>query len=184
MFSLTVPVNDRDHILGPLDAPVSVVLYGDYESPDCRNIHQAMEKILGPLLRKVRLVYRHFPLVKMHPYALRAAEAAEAAAAQGKFWEMHALLYQNPAHFKENDLHNHAKVIGLDLERFDAEMASSVYVWNILKDRDLSAINGISEVPTFFVNDRRWVMASSDLVPAVKDYAERSSTVCEPMASH
>ena len=185
MFSLTVPVNDRDHVIGAPYAPVTLVHYGDYESPDCRKIHQAIERIIRPLFRKVRLVYRHFPLVKLHPYALRAAEAAEAAAAQGRFWEMHTLLYQSSAHLKESDLHNHAKVIGLDLEKFDSEMANSVYVWQILKDRDLSVIHGISDVPTFFVNDRRWVMAGSDLIHAVKDFAERSSAAAEsPRASH
>ena len=110
--------------------------------------------MIRPLLRKVRLVYRHFPLVNVHPHALRAAEAAEAAAAQGKFWEMHTLLYLNPESLKDNDLHKYAKRLGLDLKRFDSEMAGGVYLREILKDRDLSIINGISGAPTFFVNDR------------------------------
>lgn len=185
MFSLTIPVDDRDHVIGAPYASVTLVLYGDYESPDCRKIDQAMERLIRPLFREVRLVYRHFPLVKLHSYALRAAEAAEAAAAQGRFWEMHTLLYQNPAHLKEHDLHNYAKLIGLDLDKFDSEMANSVYVWDILKHRDLSVSNGISDVPTFFVNDRRWVMAGSDLIYAVKNFAERSSAAAElPWASH
>jgi formate-nitrite transporter family protein len=177
MFSLTVPVNDRDHVIGAPDAPVTVVHYGDYESPDCRKMNQAIEKMIRPLFRKVRLVYRHFPQVKVRPHALRAAEAAEAAAAQGRFWEMHTLLYLNSASLKDNDLRQCAKRTGLDLERFDLEMARSVYVPQILKDRDLSIINGISDVPTFFVNDRRWTMTGLDLVHAVKDLAERSPTV-------
>jgi len=111
--------------------------------------------MIRPLFGKVRLVYRHFPLVKVHPHAPRAAEASEAAAVQGMFWEMHTLLYLNSASLKDNDLRQYAQKIGLDLERFDSEMASSVYVRQILKDRDLSIINGISDVPTFFVNDRR-----------------------------
>ena len=127
---------------------------------------------------------RVFPLVKVQPPALRAAEASEAAAVQGMFWEMHTLLYLNSASLKDNDLRQYAQKIGLDLERFDSEMASSVYVRQILKDRDLSIINGISDVPTFFVNERRWTMTGLDLVHAVKDLAERSSTVAEsPQAS-
>src|SRR5258705_322367 len=87
MNNLPVPVNERDHILGAPNAAVTVVQYGDYESPDCRKMHQAIERMIQPLLNTVRLVYRHFPVVKVHPHALRAAEAAEAAAAQDKFWE-------------------------------------------------------------------------------------------------
>ena len=138
-------------------------------------MHQAIEKMIRPLFAKVRFIYRHFPLVNVHPHALRAAEAAEAAAAQGKFWEMHALLYLNPESLKDHDLHGYAKKIGLDLERFDSEMARSVYVRQILKDRDLSVINGISGAPTVFVNDRLWAMTGLDLISAVKDLAERSA---------
>jgi protein-disulfide isomerase len=175
MISLAVPVNERDHVLGAPNAPVTVVQYGDYESPDCRKVHQAIERMIQPLLNKVRLVYRHFPVVDVHPHALRAAEAAEAAAAQDKFWEMHTLLYLNTESLKDNDLYEYAKKIALDLERFDSEMGSSVYVWQILKDRDLSITNGISGAPTFFVNDRLWAMIALDLVDAIKDYAERSA---------
>src|SRR4051794_14779520 len=90
---LAVPVNERDHARGPTNALVTVVNYGDYECPDCQKRHRAVEKMARELLDRVRLVQRHFPLDEVHPHALRAAEAAEAAAAQGKFWEMHRLLY-------------------------------------------------------------------------------------------
>ena len=175
MISLTVPVNERDHVIGAPNAAVTVVQYGDYESLNCRKMHHAIERMIQPLLNKARIVYRHFPLVNLHPHALRAAEAAEAAAAQGKFWEMHTLLYLNPESLKDIDLHKYAKKIGLDLERFDSEMARSIYVRQILKDRDLSLTNGISGAPTFFVNDRLWAMTGLDLVDAVKDLAERSA---------
>jgi formate-nitrite transporter family protein len=171
----TVTVTEWDHVIGAADAPVTVVEYGDYESLDCREIHQAIEKILRPLFKKVRLVYRHFPLINVHPHALRAAEAAEAAAAQGKFWEMHALLCLNPKSLKDNDLRGYAKKIGLDMERFDSEMASGVYVRQILKNRNLSMVNGVSGAPTFFVNDRLWAMKGLDLIGAVRDLAERST---------
>ena len=175
MISLTLPVNERDHVIGMPNSAVTLVEYGDYESLDCRKMHQATETIIRALLDKVRLVYRHLPLVKVHPHALRAAEAAEAAGAQGKFWEMHSLLYSNPGSLKDNDLHMHARTIGLDLERFEREMDRGVYAMLILRDRDLSVINGISSAPTFFVNDRLWVMTGLDLAAAVKDLAERSA---------
>src|SRR5262245_26264615 len=91
--TLGIPVNERDHVLGPIEASVTVVNYGDYQSPDCNRRHRQVQKVVDELTDRVRFVYRHFPLVKVHPYALRAAEAAEAAGAQGKFWEMHRLLY-------------------------------------------------------------------------------------------
>jgi protein-disulfide isomerase len=138
-------------------------------------MHHAIEKMIRPLLKRVLLVYRHFPLVDVHPHALRAAEAAEAAAAQGKFWEMHSLLYLNPENLKDNDLRTYAIKVRLDVERFDAEMAKGVYAAQILKDRDLSVINGISGTPTFFVNNRLWAMTGLDLLSAVKDLAERST---------
>jgi protein-disulfide isomerase len=175
MISLPVPVNEQDHVIGMPNSAVTVVEYGDYESLDCRKMHQATEKIIRALLDRVRLVYRHLPLVKVHPHALRGAEAAEAAAAQGKFWEMHSLLYLNPGRLKDNDLRAHAKSLRLDLERFEREMDRGVYAMQILRDRDLSVANGIQSAPTFFVNDRLWVMTGLDLAAAVKDLAERSA---------
>lgn len=171
----TVAVNDRDHVIGAPDAPVTVIEYGDYESLDCRNMHQAIDTIIRPMFRKVRLVYRHFPLISVHPHSLRAAEAAEAAAAQNKFWEMHVLLCSNPERLKDSDLSGYAKKIGLDLERFEFAMNQGVYVRQVLKDRDLGLATGISVAPTFFVNGRLWVMKGLDLVGAVKDLAERST---------
>src|SRR3977135_975115 len=93
---LAVPVNQNDHVMGPTSARVTVVNYGDYQCPGCQKRHRSTEKMARELLDSVRLVHRHFPLVKTHPRALRAAEAAEPAAAQGKFWEMHRLLYLRP----------------------------------------------------------------------------------------
>ena len=104
---LAVPVNERDHVTGPANAPLTVVNYGDYQCPGCQKTHRSTEKLARELLDRVRLVHRHFPLVKSHPRALRAAEAAEAAAAQGKFWEMHRLLYLHPDKLGDRDLHRY-----------------------------------------------------------------------------
>src|ERR1044071_1481014 len=92
----TLALHYRDHVTGAPDAPVTVIEYGDYESLDCRDMHQGIDEIIRPLFKKVRLVYRHFPLISIHPHALRAAEAAEAAAAQNRFWDMHLFLCLNP----------------------------------------------------------------------------------------
>jgi len=129
---LAVPVDERDHVIGPADALVTVVSYGDYQCPGCHRRHREVEKMFNQLLDRVRFVYRHFPLVNDHPHALRAAEAAEAAAAQGKFWEMHRRLYTHPDKLEDRHLHRHAREIGLDLERFDRELSSSTYADQIM----------------------------------------------------
>src|SRR5215475_14813530 len=123
-LSLESPVTERDHVIGPSDARVTVVTYGDYECPACQSRHRATEKMFDRLRGRVRFVYRHFPLLKVHPRALRAAEAAEAAAAQGKFWEMHRLLYSHSRRLSDPELRRHARTIGLDLVRFDRDMAN------------------------------------------------------------
>ena len=164
---LTVPVNESDHVIGPQNAYVTVVKYGDYECPDCHKAHREIEKLTRALVDDVRLVYRHFPLVHIHPHALRAAEAAEAASGQGKFWEMHTLLFRYPDKLSDKDLRKHAAEIGLDLDRFDNEMARGVHAQKILKNRDLSLANGITGTPTFFVNDEMWAMSGIQLIEAV-----------------
>ena len=165
---LSIPVNDRDHSIGPVDALVTVVSYGDYECPDCHRSYRAVEKGFDQLLDKVRFVYRHFPLVHDHPRALRAAEAAEAAAAQGKFWEMHRRLYTRPDKLEDKHLHRHARELGLDLNRFDRELSSNTYADQIMKDYYNSLVHGITGTPTTFVNGELYAMSGVQLLEAVK----------------
>lgn len=167
-IQLAVPVNERDHVLGPANAAITVVNYGDYECPDCHKRHRAVEKALDELRDTVRFVYRHFPLVNVHPRALRAAEAAEAAAAQGKFWEMHRRLYLRPDKLEERDLRRHAQEIRLDLDRFDSELAGGTYANQIRKDLYNSVIYGITGAPTTFINGVHYPMSSVELIAAVK----------------
>jgi formate-nitrite transporter family protein len=170
--TLAVPVNERDHVMGPTNAPVTVVNYGDYQCPGCQRTHRSTEKLARELLDRVRLVHRHFPLVKSHPRALRAAEAAEAAAAQGKFWEMHRLLYLHPDKLGDRDLRRYGNEVGLDLERFDREMASGIYADQILKEFYFSLNHGISGTPTTFINGVRYAMSAVELVATVKAIVE------------
>jgi protein-disulfide isomerase len=169
---LAVPVNERDHVMGPTNAPITVVNYGDYQCPGCQKTHRSTEKLARELLDRVRLVHRHFPLVKSHPRALRAAEAAEAAAAQGKFWEMHRRLYLRPDRLRYRDLRGRANEIGLDLERFDREMASGIHADQILKDFHFSLNHGITGTPTTFINGVRYAMSGVGLVATVKAIVE------------
>jgi formate-nitrite transporter family protein len=167
-MNLMTPVNERDHVLGPSDAAVTVVNYGDYECPDCHKRHRAVEKMVAELRNTVRFVYRHFPLVKVHPRALRAAEAAEAAAAQGKFWEMHRRLYLRPDKLGERDLRRHARELGLDLARFDRELASGTYAEQIRKDWFNSVIYGITAAPTTFINGVHYALSGVELLATVQ----------------
>ncbi len=172
-MKLAIPVNERDHAIGPPDALVTVVNYGDYECPDCHRRHREVEKMFDQLVNAVRFVYRHFPLVDVHPRALRAAEAAETAAAQGKFWEMHRHLYTQPDKLDDRHLRRYAKEVGLDLDRFDREMAAGTYAEQILNDYYNSVIYGITGAPTTFINGELYAMSGAELLSTVKTMLER-----------
>ncbi|HET6977391.1 MAG TPA: thioredoxin domain-containing protein [Pyrinomonadaceae bacterium] len=127
-----------------------------------------MQKLIDELSSSVRFVYRHFPLVKTHPNALRAAEAAEAAAAQNKFWEMHRLLYDRPDKLGPPDLHKHARKIGLDIDRFDLELDNGTYRDQILEDYYHSLNSGITGTPTTFINGDLYAKTGLELLDVVK----------------
>lgn len=167
-MNLVKPVSESDHSIGPANALVTVVNYGDYECPDCHRRHREVQRLVDDLSGRVRFVYRHFPLVKVHPHALRAAEAAEAAAAQGKFWEIHRQLYSRPDKLEERHLHRYAREVGLDLERFDREMRDGLYRDRILKDYYESMINGVTGAPTTFINGELFAMSGPELLGVVK----------------
>jgi len=172
-MKLAIPVNDRDHAVGPPDALVTVVNYGDYECPDCHRRHREVEKMFDQLVDSVRFVYRHFPLVNVHPRALRAAEAAEAAAAQGKFWEMHRHLYTRPDKLDDRHLRRYAKEVGLNIDRFDRELAADTYTEQILSDYHNSVTYGITGVPTTFINGELYAMSGPELLTTVKMMLQR-----------
>ncbi|HEX7969403.1 MAG TPA: DsbA family protein [Stellaceae bacterium] len=153
---LATPVSpDRDHIRGPLDAPVSLVEYGDYECPYCGAappIVKAIEQQMGDAMQ---FVFRHFPLTTVHPHAQHAAEAAEAAAAQGKFWEMHDTLYENQQNLDDPDLIAYAEALGLDVGRFTMELAQHVHMQKVREDFMSGVRSGVNGTPTFFINGLR-----------------------------
>ncbi|HEV7610419.1 MAG TPA: DsbA family protein [Steroidobacteraceae bacterium] len=151
-ISLSVPVEPTDHILGSEHARVSVVEYGDFECPSCKVAATTPKLLLERFPSRIRFVFRHFPLLEAHPHALLAAEASEAAAAQGKFWPVHDVLFENQAHLKEKDLHRYAADIGLDMARYTAEMEDHIYLQKVREHIEGGRRSHIRATPTFFVN--------------------------------
>lgn len=150
-LQLAVPVNNTDHIIGPDTAKVVLVQYGDFECPTCGQAYPAVKMLLKKFEHKLRFVFRHFPLTA-HRNAEVAAEAAEAAGAQHKFWPMHDLLYQNQSHLKVKDLHRYAEKLELDLVRFDFELSDQVYRQRVNEHVDSGKQSGVRSMPAFFVN--------------------------------
>ena len=151
-LKLVVPVNKTDHIVGPETAKVVLVEYGDFECPTCGQAYPAVKMLLKKFEHRLRFVFRHFPLTVAHPNAELAAEAAEAAGAQHKFWPMHDLLFQNQAHLKLKDLHHYAEKLELDLSRFDFELSDQVYRQRVNEHVDSGKRSGVRSMPAFFVN--------------------------------
>ena len=150
--SLAVPVGTADHALGASHAPVTVVEYGDFECPNCKQAAPAAKLLLERFPGRVRLVWRHFPLEEVHPHALAAALASEVAAAQGKFWPMHDRLFENQRHLDAAHLRRHAQALELDLRRYDADMGDTVYLQRVREDIAGASASGVRSTPTFFVN--------------------------------
>jgi Na+/H+ antiporter NhaA len=152
---LVVPVDDeRDHIRGPEKAPVTVVEYGDFECPYCGLAEPSVRELLRDF-GDVRYAWRHLPLTDVHPHAQLAAEASEAAAKQGAFWEMHDLLLEHQDALTVRDLVGYASSLGLDTERFTADLRKHVGAARVAEDTDSADLSGVSGTPTFFVNGLR-----------------------------
>lgn len=152
---LAVPVDpERDHIRGPEDAPITLVEYGDLECPYCGRAESIVRELLVDF-GDLRYVWRHLPLSDVHPFAQLAAEAAEAAAAQGKFWEMHDLLLDHEGPLRPRDLAGYAEGLGLDVARFEADLRRHAGAAQIAEDVDSADLSGVSGTPTFFLNERR-----------------------------
>jgi protein-disulfide isomerase len=145
---------ERDHSRGPVDAAVTVVEYGDFQCPYCGQAEPVMRELLREF-GDVRYVWRHLPLNDVHDNTQLAAEAAEAAAAQGQFWPMHDLLLSHQDALSPRDLIGYAEQLGLDLERFRREMDRSSGAARIAEDVDTADLSGVSGTPTFFINGRR-----------------------------
>ncbi|HEX9140537.1 MAG TPA: DsbA family protein [Steroidobacteraceae bacterium] len=153
-FELAVPISATDHVLGPEHAPLTVLEYGDFECPNCMQAAPAIKMILKRFENRIRFAYRHFPLEEIHPRALAAAEAAECAGAQGKFWQMHDLLFESIGKFSDDQLLAYAKRMALDMALFTAEMDDEVYRQRVREHQAGGRTSGVRATPTFFINGK------------------------------
>lgn len=150
--ALLLPLSSSDHVLGPASATVTVIEYGDFGCPYCRATYPAVKMLLKNFRDHVRFAFRHFPVVALHPRSERAAESAEAAGAQGRFWPMHDLLFENQQRLDDEYLRQYARQIGLDLERYDRDMDAHIYLPFIREQMNNGMEHGARGTPTFFVN--------------------------------
>lgn len=159
MFSsvtLTHPVTARDHVQGPADAPLTLVEYGDYQCPSCGAAHAVVQRLQQSLGNRLRFVFRNFPLTQLHPHALAAAEAAEAAALQGKFWEMHELLFEHQESLEPGSIHAWAEKLGLDLDKMNVDIGEGAIGGRLVENRQSGIRSGVNGTPTFFINGVRF----------------------------
>jgi protein-disulfide isomerase len=151
-----MPVDeDRDHIQGPADAAVTLVEYGDYECPYCGAAYPIVKEVQSRMGEGLRFVFRNFPITTSHPHAEHAAEAAEAAATQGRFWEMHDALYENQRRLGDADLRGYAESLGLDVAQFEKELSEHAHAARVREDFMSGVRSGVNGTPTFFINGVR-----------------------------
>ena len=153
---LTTPVGASDHIQGAANAPVTLVEYGDYECPYCGMAYPIVKRVQARLGNQLRFVFRNFPLAEMHPHATAAAELAESAAPQGKFWEMHDTLYEHQRALAPADLERYARKVGLDLDALEAVLRSGTPHQRVKADFMSGVRSGVNGTPTFFIDGRRF----------------------------
>ena len=171
---LTVPVSDVDHATGPAEAPVTLVEYGDYECPSCLNAEPIVRGLREKHGDKLRIVFRHFPQNSVHHRASAAAEAAEAAAAQGKFWEMHRALYKHSQTLADVDLTHLALSTGLDVYKFGHDTSTGAFARKVRNDYESGLHSGVAGTPTFFINGRKYEGEAADLTSTIDAAVARS----------
>jgi protein-disulfide isomerase len=154
---LTLSVTDRDHIRGSGSAVVTLVEYGDYACPRCDEARSVVKGLQTALGDRLRYAFRNFPIPILHPNTHRAAEAAEAAGAQNKFWEMHELLYDRQGRLSEKHLKVYGTEVGLDMERFNRDMMLRTFALHVHEDILSANLSGVRTTPSFFINDSRYL---------------------------
>ena len=153
---LSEPVSAHDHTRGPRSAAIWLVEYGDFECPYCRAAEPTVAGLMEALGDQLSVTFRHFPMTEVHPHGQHAAEVAEAAAAQGKFWEMHDMLFANQNALDDASLVKHAADLGLDAERVGRELESHEHAGRIEEDRRSALASGVRGTPSFYIDGTRY----------------------------
>jgi NhaA family Na+:H+ antiporter len=153
---LLTSISERDHVLGPVDAPATLLVYGDYECPYTRQVQLAVERIRPRLGNGMRYAFRHFPLRSIHPHAQHAAEAVEAAHAQGRFWPMHERLFRHQDALDDASLLAHADALGLDRAAFALALQAHEFAARVESDVESGVESGVQGTPTLFINGARY----------------------------
>ncbi|WP_142686167.1 DsbA family protein [Chitinophaga polysaccharea] len=156
MPTLIPPVNALDHVLGAADATIELVEYGDFQCPYCREAFFVVKELLASFAGRLRFVFRNFPLSEAHEYAMDAALAAEAAARQGRFWEMHDALYNRQAELNNGLLITLAKELELDLHQFREDMEAPKLLSRVEADFESGIRSGVNGTPTFYLKGKRY----------------------------
>jgi protein-disulfide isomerase len=180
MSALRRAVDDKDWVRGPAHAPVTLLEYGDFECPFCGQAFWELKRLEQAVGDRVRVVFRHFPLAQAHPHATLAAEAAEAAGAQGKFWEMHDTLFTNQRALERSDLLEYADELGLDRPRFTRALQEHRFLPKVRRDFMEGVRSGVNGTPTIFINGERWngPYAAAALLAGIRGHG---SPEVEPM---
>lgn len=155
MSKLRTPVGQRDHTIGKPTATITLVEYGDYQCSHCAEAYPLIKKLLKEFNNQLLFVFRNFPLQESHPEAMIAAEAAEAAGLQNKFWEMHDMIYEHQDELSENNLQYFAENLDLNLDKFENDWDSADVTAKIESDFESGIRSGVNGTPTFFINDQR-----------------------------
>ena len=172
MSTLKPEVNNQDHVQGTESAAISIVEFGDYQCPHCGNAHPIMKEIEDAFGDQIKFVFRNFPLQESHELALPAAIAAEAAAMQGKFWEMHDALFENQYRLSDELFEELAETIGLDLDKFQKDSSLDQLKEKIENDFESGVRSGVNGTPSFYVNGTKFDGGATDLYQMLKESTE------------
>jgi protein-disulfide isomerase len=175
-------IDPKDVYVGNKTAPVTLMEFGEYESEECAKVNEVVKQLLAEFEGKIRFNFRHFPLTKIHQRSLKAAEAAVAAAQEGKFWEMHNILLQNRRHLGTTSLKLHSKEAGIHNRQFLDHLVNGTYGWQVQDDLKEGIERGIKDVPVFFINGERFTgkptfeNLSKEIISALKKVKRKVAT--------
>lgn len=172
MAKLKPPVTNKDHLQGNPEASVELVEYGDYQCPFCGEAYSIIKSIQEKMGNKLKFVFRNFPLSEIHQRAASAAVAAEAAGFQGKFWEMHDMLYENQRNLLDEDLIRYAEQLNLDMKKFQEDFRNREYKEKVESDFESGVRSGVNATPSFFINGAKYEGSLDDIVNRLEDLVE------------